>query len=243
MSVEDDLIKHQIFLLRFAKSLSKDLIKGLSKASKKVLKVATETQNPSPKQIKELEKLMSSILSNYNTRQFNDLKKLIKYEAGFVASVLAKTLSDDDDDVVIPAEKDIEKEVFSKSVINGATVKLLYSSFMKDKTKNLVSVLKDNALLNKGTQEISSALNELITGKFSSGASSLLATVINHTASETRNEVYKENKIEKVTWVATLDNDVCPYCEDLDGTEWDVEDAEVPPEHYNCRCVLVPVNE
>ena len=51
------------------------------------------------------------------------------------------------------------------------------------------------------------------------------------------------------TWVSAADAAVCPFCEAMDGQQWDANkepvdgapDLEVePPAHINCRCSLLP---
>jgi hypothetical protein len=78
-------------------------------------------------------------------------------------------------------------------------------------------------------------------------------------------EAYRELKVKRVGVVAEAmprgvhdskfkdadvqvltagDNNVCPICEDLEGTAYDLEDAfGVLPAHMNCRCVWIPADE
>lgn len=85
--------------------------------------------------------------------------------------------------------------------------------------------------------------NNLNLGLFNMQSSALANTVTLQAASVAKQEVYKANDIPKVVWTSELDSDVCPDCEALHGTEWPVDEAEIPPEHWNCRCELVPVDE
>jgi SPP1 gp7 family putative phage head morphogenesis protein len=91
--------------------------------------------------------------------------------------------------------------------------------------------------------EVQKKLDDLMRGLYSSQVRSLAATITTQVANETRQEVYKDNDIPRVVWEATLDSSVCEDCEALNGTSWPVDEAEIPPEHWNCRCVLVPVDE
>lgn len=74
-------------------------------------------------------------------------------------------------------------------------------------------------------------------------AASLTQTSISTVANEARQAYYEANSdiISKEAWAATLDDDTCPYCGDLDGEEFDVGEGEKPPAHFNCRCIRVPV--
>jgi SPP1 gp7 family putative phage head morphogenesis protein len=73
------------------------------------------------------------------------------------------------------------------------------------------------------------------------------ATLAQTTASAIQNgvyqELYRENKriIKKELYVATLDSRTTPICQSLDGQTFEVNDGPVPPLHFNCRSVRVPV--
>jgi SPP1 gp7 family putative phage head morphogenesis protein len=54
-------------------------------------------------------------------------------------------------------------------------------------------------------------------------------------------ERYKTMGIERVEWIAALDDAVCPECEDLHGQMFDIGDTPDLPVHPNCRCTTIPV--
>ena len=54
--------------------------------------------------------------------------------------------------------------------------------------------------------------------------------------------VFKDLGVKKVMWVAEDDYKTCGVCNALDGEIFDLKDAP-PKQHYNCRCVLIPVKE
>lgn len=54
--------------------------------------------------------------------------------------------------------------------------------------------------------------------------------------------VYKAVGVKKVMWVAEDDHKTCGVCNALDGEIFDIKDAP-PKQHYNCRCVLIPVKD
>ncbi len=54
--------------------------------------------------------------------------------------------------------------------------------------------------------------------------------------------VYNDVGVKKVMWVAEDDYKTCGVCKELDGEIFKLKDAP-PKQHYNCRCVLVPVKE
>ena len=52
--------------------------------------------------------------------------------------------------------------------------------------------------------------------------------------------VYKAIGVKKVMWVSENDAKTCGVCQELDGEIFDLNDAP-EKQHYNCRCILVPV--
>ncbi|MBR3389635.1 MAG: minor capsid protein [Prevotella sp.] len=52
---------------------------------------------------------------------------------------------------------------------------------------------------------------------------------------------YEDAGIEKVEWVTQRDEKVCEECLPLDGKVFPIDDCPPCPEHYNCRCFLLPV--
>lgn len=55
-------------------------------------------------------------------------------------------------------------------------------------------------------------------------------------------DVYKESGVvEKVLYTATLEDNTCDTCAELDGKVFDLKDAPHIPIHVSCRCTLVPI--
>ena len=54
--------------------------------------------------------------------------------------------------------------------------------------------------------------------------------------------VYEDTGVKKVQWVAEDDYKTCDACLALDGEIFDLDKAP-DKQHYNCRCILIPVKE
>jgi SPP1 gp7 family putative phage head morphogenesis protein len=52
--------------------------------------------------------------------------------------------------------------------------------------------------------------------------------------------VYDDVGVKKVQWVAEKDYKTCDDCKELNGEIFDVDKAP-DKQHYNCRCVLIPI--
>ena len=55
-------------------------------------------------------------------------------------------------------------------------------------------------------------------------------------------DIYRESGVVgKVMWTATLEDNTCDYCADMDGKIFDLDKAPNPLAHPLCRCTLVPI--
>lgn len=87
----------------------------------------------------------------------------------------------------------------------------------------------------------------------SRNADALIRTSLLSVANAARYETLKANDdvLDGQQWMATLDDRTCPICQALDAQSWDFDGAKMgdtqqdfpgpPPQHFNCRCTLVPV--
>lgn len=85
-----------------------------------------------------------------------------------------------------------------------------------------------------------------------SQARALVHSSIMTAANQARWETLKKSMSKfapGVEWLATLDSHTCPTCGALDGKSWDWDmkpigghgmQFQMPPRHWNCRCVLTP---
>jgi SPP1 gp7 family putative phage head morphogenesis protein len=71
----------------------------------------------------------------------------------------------------------------------------------------------------------------------------IVRTANNHVGNRTREEFYAENSdiVEKVQFVAVLDDRTTIECAALDGTTWSVGEGPIPPIHHNCRSQRIPI--
>src|SRR5690606_7244178 len=76
-------------------------------------------------------------------------------------------------------------------------------------------------------------------------AETLVRTAVHQIANHAAVITYNQNDdiVERVEWLATLDDRTCPRCGLLDGQTWRLDDPALryPPEHPICRCTTIPV--
>ena len=104
-----------------------------------------------------------------------------------------------------------------------------YAPELTRKRDRLVEAL---AMTNKPNKEIDKALKYLImqTTHYADKATA-----------EAELQAFKDAGVKKVMWLTERDNKVCDICYPLDGKVFDIDKTPPIPQHYNCRCVLIPV--
>ena len=53
-------------------------------------------------------------------------------------------------------------------------------------------------------------------------------------------QAYKDAGVQKVKWITERDERVCAVCEPMDGEIFPIDEIPQIPQHYRCRCVLIP---
>ncbi len=133
----------------------------------------------------------------------------------------------------------------SKIMLNAnreaQTIEEVYNTFAFAKAKEITQVIADASLTENPLESASLNINQLRDGLYINQTNTLASTANTASAGAVRLDAYDENNVERVVWVATLDDSVCEDCEALDGTIYDVGTVEAGQEHWNCRCVLEPV--
>lgn len=127
----------------------------------------------------------------------------------------------------------------------------------ENEIEKLRIVLKDGFRKNQSIREIENNILSKVNlkeRKIGDKIISITARVTNIARTETVRlandglvKLYKENKIEKVRFLAALSSRTCPICEGLNGQVFDINELSVgtnqPPIHNMCRCSLVSILE
>lgn len=73
-------------------------------------------------------------------------------------------------------------------------------------------------------------------------ATRLVNTELARVVSDAQMDVYRNSGVvEKVMFMATLEDNTCEICGDYDGKEFSLNNAPAIPIHPNCRCCYAPV--
>ena len=110
--------------------------------------------------------------------------------------------------------------------------------------ENLKSDLLSGMLSGKSGRKIAEDISKRY-GVSIKNAERLVRTETNYIANQSELESYKESEIEKYRFVATLDSRTSAVCQQLDGQEFPVSDAQagvnLPPMHAHCRSTTISV--
>ena len=127
-----------------------------------------------------------------------------------------------------------------------------------DEIEKLRIVIKNGFKKNKTISEIEIDIREnvhiidrVVAGKLVSSLENrpnvIARTETVRLANEGLVDLYKENKIEKVRFLAALSDRTCPICEALNGQVFTIKELQggisQPPIHTNCRCTLISIVE
>jgi len=227
MSIEDDLIKHKIFLQRYIKqetNLYKDVLQQA--------KVAVAT-------VKADKKLyLQVLLGMHNSATFARLQKLMNYETDLAAQLVAKW---SDMESITPDAASINDTTLGFATYGQRIpLKDAYTKFNDQTIDKLMQADSDA----ETDTDLLVSLGALTTGLVLSQYDSLSSTAVNTISTDAHEDVFEENTqvIDSIEWSSVLDEATCDDCEALDGTVFDIDNVEEDcPLHANCRCELIPI--
>ena len=262
--IRDQLIAHQIQLLRFSKGLSSRIVALLNRSEPELRarlrarldRIAALGQDPGPATTRRLivtQRLIKGILDptwkSINEIIRRELVGLAFGETFFISGVITDALP-----VVltpaIPSPKELRGIVFARP-FNNRILRDWTSTFTLGDRRRMMDEIRQGLLFN----ETPTAIGQRIFGTRAlggadgvreitrRGAQTLAQTATSAISNGVRSLLYKKNKrfIRREQYVATLDSRTTPICQSLDGDLFPVGTGPIPPIHINCRSIRVPV--
>ena len=236
------LIRHQIFLERFAGGVAATMQAGIDAArNEAIINTVGGVDNLD---IKALQASLVVILNRYMNKALNEIKALTGHESDFNVKLLKKDL-----DVVNNATTEsiiaalLNKPMPVGLADRGVNRKIdpAFNKFSEQTARQLVQPIRDVQILGGDLLTASETVAALSAGLLSAQAKSLSRSGVVHASSVTKTEVLKVNDIELEEWVSVLDSHTTKYCRGQDGKIYEVGKGPHPPAHYNCRSIRVPV--
>jgi len=103
--------------------------------------------------------------------------------------------------------------------------------------------LKDLYRMEDGQMKLGASGLPILSRSADKRAVGIARTEVTRLANMGAVEYYKDNGVDKVTWVASFGDRTCPDCESLDGNIFEIGTQPEIPLHPLCRCTLTPFVE
>lgn len=262
--IRDQLIAHQIQLLRFSKGLSSRIVRLLNRSEPELRaaikarldRIAAIGSDPGPNTTRRLivtQRIIKGVLDptwkSINEIIRRELVGLAFGETFFVSGVITDALP-----VLvtpqIPSPKELRAIVFARP-FNNRILRDWTGTFTLGDRRRMMDEIRQGLLFNETPTQIGArifgtrALGGVdgvreITRR---GAQTLAQTATSAISNGVRSLLYKKNKrfIRREQYVATLDSRTTPICQSLDGELFPTGTGPIPPIHINCRSIRVPV--
>lgn len=241
-SIQSKLIRHQIFLERFAGTVANTIQDGIDRARDAAFaEILTSTRDVNTAQLKER---LEFIISRHMEDALDEVKELTSHEADFNERLLNKEL----DEVASATEAALLSALINKPMPVGLAdkkanrkIQPAYNKFAEQTAGKIVQPIKDAQVNGGDNLTTAETILALTTGLLAAQAKSLARSSVVHAANTSKEEVYKVNPIEQVEWVSVLDSHTTDYCRGQDGKIYNIGQGPRPPAHYNCRSITQPV--
>jgi SPP1 gp7 family putative phage head morphogenesis protein len=249
MSLEDSLIRRQVFNQRFAGGQAQEaedlLVRLYAKIESRLLRAETEFQTQRLTAMRnDIAVIMANGFDEVTGEISDSMLQFSAAESEFMYEALGQNTS-----VVLslPAVAQVERAVLSSVMsvnlgVGELTVGEALSNFSTKKAFEINQAINDGILLGSTNQQIASEVGQLAQHRHKSQVNALVRTLTNHAATQSREAVTKQNSeiFQSEEWVATLDDRTTLICGGRDGREYPVGSGPYPPAHWNCRSLRVP---
>lgn len=262
--LRDQLLSHQVQLLRYGKGLRDRIVALLNRSEPELQRklrarlerigaLGYDTGPSTTRKLIITERLIKAILdptwATINDLVRRELLGLAVGEIAWIAGTVSKALP-----VIwtpaLPTPRQVRSIVLARPFQNKILRDWL-STYQAGDRRRMMDQIRQGLLFDETPTEIGRRIfgtralggvdgTREITRR---GAQTLAQTATSAITNGTRQRLYLENKriIPRELYVATLDSRTTPQCQSLDGQEFPVGEGPIPPVHMNCRSVRVPV--
>ena len=240
-TITNKIIRHQIFLERFAGGVALTMQAGIDAARDQAITSAVSDRNID---VKALQAAIAATIQTHMARALNEVENLTGYEADFNVKILKselKEVANTSQDKLLAA---LHNKPMPVGLADGGVNRKInpaYNKFSEQTARQLVQPIKDSLVLGGDMLVVSETMVALSAGLLSAQARSLSRSSVVHAANTSKEEVYKVNPITQVEWVSVLDSSTTDYCRGQDGKKYKIGSGPRPPAHYNCRSVTRPL--
>ncbi len=262
--IRDDLIAHQIQILRFTRGFSTRMVALLNRAEPELRarlgarldRIAALGWDPGPATTKRMIRT-STLIRDINRPTFQEINTLVRSE--LVALSLAETRFISETvvealpvifDPALPSPRDLRGIVFARP-FERRILRDWLSTYELGDRRRMMGEIRQGLVFGETPTQIGKrifgtrALGGVdgvreITRR---GAQTLAQTATAAITNGVRSEFFRANSriFRREQYVATLDSRTTPICQSLDGQVFKTGEGPHPPIHINCRSIRVPV--
>jgi len=202
--------------------------------------------------IKNMNKIIREIKSTVTTVDIkSDLTDLANQEASYAISSTNAIAGGAVFNKVV--KESTIKNIVNTSLMEGATISNWFSSLNKSTQTDLERQIKQGVVIGETNQEIAKRIKNTMNIN-RNHAEAITRTAVATVSNQARQAVYDANDdvMKGYEHVSTLDSKTTFICSSRDGAAWSLDGEginalgkqnkyQVPPLHFGCRSVLVPV--
>lgn len=235
----------------YGNGIAEDALGELEQTEQKILALAAELFAKFEKKgvrpdkatleyIEKLKKRISELRNNVFEEEFEELKKEMTslsetsntfWKIFFAAAGI---------DVVLLTRRDLER-ISKYGIYNGNTVRQIFEKLKINDTDRIFDTLSDALQKGKSLKQAWEDVKDQLT-QTRRFVKSEIDAIVNGVANDVSIAFAMKNG-HKLKYSAVMDKTTCQRCKALDGKVFKADSPELPvlPQHYNCRCQLIPV--
>lgn len=249
----DVFTRHQIFLQRYSGSLVRANLPILRKMAKDLRAELLRTDMTSfqAARLTALELEVNNITNRAGVAMAGqtvpDLSKMAEYEAQFAFKALDGAVSVqlaglNTAPIIASAINAPIVLVSGKKIINTNAAGM-FDVFASGTSREVMTAVQAGIAGGKTTPEITREIMGMVSSRSKQQADAVVRTMANHVGAVARSETYKQNAdvLKGEEWTSVLDGRTTFVCMGYDGKTFPVGEGPMPPAHYNCRSVRIPV--
>lgn len=249
MSIEDSLIRRQIFVQRFAGGRSAEaqqlLLDILAQAQARLLREPTDFQTGRiARLIDDITIITGRGFQDLSAKLLEDITEFAADEALFYQTAVQTGVSVQ---LAVPSIGQIEQALLNTGMDaplgpTQLTMQEALDDFSTKKAAEVQRAISDGILNGETTDQVARRVANL-SDRQRAQVNSLTRTMINHASSQAHKTFNVENQgvLKGEEWVSTLDSDTTLICGGRDGRLFPVGRGPYPPAHWGCRSVRVPI--
>lgn len=259
--LRDLAVRHGVYLERYTRQEAKELAAILETSVRELTEKIERTGGKYTKRwlqatVKDTKAILAETRKALESKLFSDAKELAAYEServrrDFEASIPLSI------EVATPSPASIMASIRELPAAGGAILSELMDKWETGTRQAFTAQIRLGVAQGETVDQMVRRIRGRVTGKrgvydggvlqtSTRGATAIVRTAVAHVNAIARQSFYDANSdlIKGYQYTATLDSRTCLVCAPLDGKVYGPDETRPEiPQHYNCRCLYVPVTK